>query len=472
MEVIKASATTQEQPKYSGGYASTYDHFNFGKVRADRQELLSYTLDRLQVMKEIHEQAQVGRNPDELTRAASTAEMKFRLTVPRKGEERLDRLFKDESSHFLLRTALSKTFEQREFLLKAESILLASRLSLAGTEAVLRVLDDSGKTNIEVVKKSEDPDLDRKLDEIRRGPRKNYISSDVPHYKVAFELLPSQVGNRKVFVQNGVAYAPEPFLIDILVAQFRSSLSQSLSNISRMVNAVESDECYGPILSEIRDHFTAVSADGRNRHAKAGATGDLSLHELENENIPAGTPLCMSNLLKKLHEDHHLRHGGRLQLGLYLKTCGLSMEESLTFWKNEFGKGTISSDRFDKQYAYSIRHTYGKEGKRRELGCYGCMKIISSTPGPGEHHGCPYQNFSEPRLKGALGSVGVPQRDIPAIVERAKGGHYQVACGMTFRSVEAAGEPDEDFVVTVPSEYFNRARELRARRENRMDTSQ
>lgn len=38
-------------------------------------------------------------------------------------------------------------------------------------------------------------------------------------------------------------------------------------------------------------------------------------------------------------------------------------------------------DKFDKQYLYSIRHNYGKEGQRKDYTPYTCMKVISSTPG-------------------------------------------------------------------------------------------
>jgi DNA primase large subunit len=38
-------------------------------------------------------------------------------------------------------------------------------------------------------------------------------------------------------------------------------------------------------------------------------------------------------------------------------------------------------DKFDKQYLYSIRHNYGKEGQRKDYTPYTCAKVIASTPG-------------------------------------------------------------------------------------------
>lgn len=49
-------------------------------------------------------------------------------------------------------------------------------------------------------------------------------------------------------------------------------------------------------------------------------------------------PLCMRHLHEKLVENHHLRHGGRMQYGLFLKGIGLSLEDALRFWQTEFTK--------------------------------------------------------------------------------------------------------------------------------------
>ena len=46
----------------------------------------------------------------------------------------------------------------------------------------------------------------------------------------------------------------------------------------------------------------------------------------------------MQQLHTSMRRDHHLRHGGRQQYGLFLKGIGLSLEEAMKFWRSEFMK--------------------------------------------------------------------------------------------------------------------------------------
>lgn len=87
----------------------------------------------------------------------------------------------------------------------------------------------------------------------------------------------------------------------------------------------------------------------------------------------------------------HLKHKGRLQLGLFLKGIGLPMEESLVFWRQMFAP-KMSDDKFQKEHAYNIRHNYGREGNRKDYKAHNCLKIIGDLPGNEEHHGCPYRH--------------------------------------------------------------------------------
>lgn len=54
-------------------------------------------------------------------------------------------------------------------------------------------------------------------------------------------------------------------------------------------------------------------------------------------------PLCMRRLHTHLRKEHHLRHFGRMQYGLFLKGIGMTLEDALKFWKIEFTK-KIDSD--------------------------------------------------------------------------------------------------------------------------------
>jgi DNA primase large subunit len=45
------------------------------------------------------------------------------------------------------------------------------------------------------------------------------------------------------------------------------------------------------------------------------------------------------------------------------------MEEALIFWRTQFA-GRVTAEAFDKQYAYNIRHNYGREGKRTDYSAH------------------------------------------------------------------------------------------------------
>jgi DNA primase large subunit len=149
-----------------------------------------------------------------------------------------------------------------------------------------------------------------------------------------------------------------------------------------------------------------IAEDGGAGAAAAGAGVRVSLAQL-----PALAqrhfPLCMAQLYSTLQSERHLRHAGRMQLGLFLKRAGLNLEESMAFWKASFAPRT-TGEKFEKEYAYNVRHSYGKEGRRKDYEAHSCFKVISANPGVGEAHGCPFKTLQPDALRAALSRAGVP----------------------------------------------------------------
>lgn len=168
-----------------------------------------------------------------------------------------------------------------------------------------------------------------------------------------------------------------------------------------------------------------------------------------------------------------------------LQVIGLSIDEAIVFWRKAFG-GTMTDDKFNKEYKYNIRHSFGLEGKRTNYAARryaavmlslrlwvtatlnSCQSIlITNQPGVSESHGCPFRHFSPENLNAALlstfGSQGVSPGDIPEIMSNVKSGHYHVACTRVFelthgvKKGEGVGGGE---CVTHPNQYAARSREL------------
>lgn len=176
-------------------------------------------------------------------------------------------------------------------------------------------------------------------------------------------------------------------------------------------------------------------------------------------------PLCMRSLHKALRINHHMKFAGRQVYGLFLKGCGLQLDDAIAFWRQEFCK-KMSVDDFNKKYAYNIRHNYGKEGKRKDYVPYNCMRIITGEPPKaGEYHGCPFRHFEEEHLRKAL--QGIAEVDKQDIMNLVSARHYQIACKKHFE-VTHAGH-DGDVMINHPNAYFDESRKYYAAKNTGVD---
>ena len=153
--------------------------------------------------------------------------------------------------------------------------------------------------------------------------------------------------------------------------------------------------------------------------------------ELPLEELPAAmeqsAPLCMRRSFAVLKAQHHLKDGGRMQLGLFLKGIGLSMENALVFWKTEFMLGGKTAEAFDKQYRYNFEHQYGQAGSRIDYTPYACGKVIGAPLDPSGATGCPFRNSRVQDLTSMLQKMKVGQDVVEKVLKLRQEQHYQLA---------------------------------------------
>ncbi|XP_041358851.1 DNA primase large subunit-like [Gigantopelta aegis] len=421
------------------------------------QEFEEFAIERLKVLKAIET---IGirhlRGSDNYNEALEKEikKTKFRsiLKVSKEdvSEDEVQVRRLDHISHFILRLAYCRSEELRRWFLQQELDLFRYRFlrESAETSQTFMKLNNLNYTPIPEKEK------DEVLDGLRNArPDKTAKTELTEFFKVPFTEALDLVRARKVFLQQGYAYVPRDDLISILLSVYRTHLSHALALTCRALPHLEEDDRLLPMLCGLSKRY--LGQDYANRKSVVGEVTADMLDMLCKKSYP----LCMQELHQSVRSNHHLRHGGRQQYGLFLKGIGLSLDEAMKFWRTEFTK-LLDVDKFDKQYSYNIRHNYGKEGKRTNYTPYSCMKIImSNPPGPGDAHGCPFRHCDSELLKQKLRSRGLSKDEVEQITNEAKGGHYQTACA-TFFDFTHRNMERQEHLFNHPNQYFDESQLL------------
>ncbi|EYU26980.1 hypothetical protein MIMGU_mgv1a0062071mg, partial [Erythranthe guttata] len=321
------------------------------EVRLEDFEL--YAIHRLRVLKGISDGLSRGKKPNEMENL-----IKDLWKVNMMHSEAAEVINKDIISHFVLRLVYCREEELRRWFLSMETTLFRYRFQLETPEAQRALLAEFDLP-YKAINNAEYETVKDKLNQVVRSTGQSLSSADTVYYKVPFEQVPELVATRRVYILKGYAYVAMNQVNSLLVTQYRSNLSKALVLTNRkwtsMIREQEKDRLT-PIVEAL-----SVSYLGPD-YSQSKEYGEISLKDIDQV-AKKSFPLCMRHLFGKLKEDHHLKHGGRMQLGLFLKGVGLNLDDALAFWKAEFSR-KVGAERFDKEYAYGIRHNYGKEGKR------------------------------------------------------------------------------------------------------------
>uniref|UniRef100_A0A6Q2WZJ1 DNA primase large subunit n=1 Tax=Esox lucius TaxID=8010 RepID=A0A6Q2WZJ1_ESOLU len=329
----------------------------------------------------------------------SSLNFPFRSEKSSSGPSEYEKRRKDHISHFILRLAYCQTEDLRRWFIQQEIDLFRYRFNCLNSKSKREFLH-LNNLRYDTVSVMEKTNLAEKL--INSSFAVSGITvEDQDFYKVPFQDALDLVRTRKVYLKEGFVYVPHMEIVTIVLNDFRTRLSKALALTARSLPAVQSDERLQPLLNHLSHAY--VGQD----YSIQKSIGKISLDQIETLSAKS-YPLCMRQLHRALRESHHLRHGGRMQYGLFLKGVGLTLDQALQFWRSEFVKGKVDADKFDKAYAYSIRHMFGKEGKRTDYTPYSCMKVIlSNPPSQGDHHGCPFRHTDPELLKQKLQSYKV-----------------------------------------------------------------
>ena len=419
---------------------------------------------------------------------------------------------KDLLSHYALRLAYCRTDELRRWLLLHESELFRARFRallpdersafVAGVGSSGSDSSSSRRQRLPVRPLSaaefeaHRPKLAAVAEANAFGLEARRFAADVAagaarssdFFAAPFEEVPDLVAGRRCLLVAGEAIVSKHDAGSIVSSAFRAGLSAGLAAAARAWGsssgavgagsgasscsssgskrkeggvAVSEADRLAPVVESLSQRYLGLDWNA-SEAAKNAGDGIATAADVRKLDAARALPLCMSSMLAGLDRDKHLKHKGRLQLGLFLKGAGLPLEEAMRFWRDGFGN--LAGDDFDKRYAYGVRFNYGKEGKRADYTPYSCVKIVTTPVDSGDCAGCPYKTQSPDVLANLLSSrLKLNAGDVAAVVGRARQGHYQLACASTWEAVHRGKELDSG--VNHPNQYFDAAR--RAAREER-----
>jgi len=384
-----------------------------------------YALDRLQLLRGIESLKSRGFDENEYKEKLRALEAKL---MPLKSTtsdplERTEHQRKDQISHFILRLAYCRSEDLRNWFLKHECLLLKHRVDVMNENERAAFM---AKKGVAYEQLSTEEKEERREYLIGLADVKDLAAfHSTTFYLVPFKEALSLVSTRQVYLERGHAFVPAKRLVSTIVTRFRTQLSQSLVAASHMFQHI-SDPRIGPLLKNMNKQY-----DGKD-FSKGVSGVDKLTADVVDDAAANNMPLCMKNLQDNLKRDHKLKHWGRLQYGLFLKGAGMEMDDAIAFWEGHFTR-LLSRENFNKQYAYSFRHMYGKEGARKNYTPYSCMKIIMGTPPePGAFHGCPYRHSNDQQLISQLNGLKLAGSDVQEIFKLAKSSNYQLACQKHF----------------------------------------
>ncbi|PRQ38735.1 putative DNA primase large subunit, eukaryotic/archaeal [Rosa chinensis] len=255
------------------------------------------------------------------------------------------------------------------------------------------------------------------------------MSYSPPLMEVPFEEVPELVGSRSVFISKGHAY--------IAMSQIVETLSTSY---------------LGPDYLQAV-HYLVLSWSITHSSQFPKEFAEIPLRDIDDI-AKNSFPMCMRQVVEKLREEHHPKHGGRTQLGLFQVEILSDMCSNFAHLVN-WGVGLKLDDAL----------AFGKLSSHERITCLIPVKrsshlllvlkiIMDAHINISVSYCCKdhlTSQFCGENLTAALSRMGVNSRALGDVM-KVRNKHYQLACTVTFEAVQGTSC---EAGMNHPNQYFS-----------------
>ena len=425
-------------------------------VILDLTKLSDLVIERYQLLKLIESKSQKNESISNIIRSL-TQSIQWSNDIKSENKETIKN---DIASHFLLALIMCKNESDIKWFIRQESRLFKERIDNQKKYNMYKILSKLGIDLSEYDTKSQVP-----LDKILfKNPNKNEEKIYYCRFEDALNLVPTH----EYYLNKGNIYIPESALQKLFQLVFEQKMEKTINKIRTKSESLKSDRRIKEIFEKAKENIMMEEAEKLQKEMP----NDEKLRTMNDIDLVSEDcfPLCMSLIERHINTYSHLMHFGRLQFTLFLKGAGLPVDEALKFFQKKYEKKT-PADKFEKEYAYNIRHSYGLEGKRVSYTPYACDKIINMNGPMGrECHGCPFKTYSVDNLRKILMTYRLTPLDIEEIISKKQNNEYQLACvkffDAKFHNYQGEG------IGIHPNRYFSSAMKIMKNINNNSKTNE
>uniref|UniRef100_A0A8D8TGQ6 DNA primase large subunit n=1 Tax=Cacopsylla melanoneura TaxID=428564 RepID=A0A8D8TGQ6_9HEMI len=217
------------------------------------------------------------------------------------------------------------------------------------------------------------------------------------HITVPFQTCLNLVSKRKIHLIKGKAKIFccnwKEALVEIFEYFFLHHILELRSNAFTN-NYIQDDLRMIHLFKEIKlSYIMFRSADSFSDNEQSVKI--IKFDQVDKESVNFSP--CIANVHKILRTIHRLKHNDRFYFSLFLKNIGMTLNESILFWKAEYSQVSCCSSvcshswqKNERKYIYGIRHLYGLEGSRKRYSAPDCQTIQSNMHVSNLDHSCPF----------------------------------------------------------------------------------